>query len=198
MPVTEAVTEDHLDLGKHNHHAVGLRRDALSPTETLAQSIANIAPTLSPAVNIQLVFGSSGNSTWLTYVLATLGLLLIGVCIKQFAKKTSTPGALYSYVSMSLGPTAGFITGWALILAYLGTGIAVASSVIEAASSFHDRMEMPPACLPVCLPAGLPASRSASQPACQPAGAPASVPAFHRDLLTVSLDARRFERNATR
>ena len=117
----------HLDLGEHNHHAVGLRRDALSPTETLAQSIANIAPTLSPAVNIQLVFGSSGNGTWLTYVLATLGLLLIGVCIKQFAKKTSTPGALYSYVSMSLGPTAGFITGWALILAYLGTGIAVAS-----------------------------------------------------------------------
>jgi len=130
MPVTEAVTEDHLDLGKHNHHAVGLRRDALSPTETLAQSIANIAPTLSPAVNIQLVFGSSGNSTWLTYVLATLGLLLIGVCIKQFAKKTSTPGALYSYVSMSLGPTAGFITGWALILAYLGTGIAVASYTV--------------------------------------------------------------------
>ena len=127
MSVTEAVAEDHLDLGEHNHHAVGLRRDALNFTETLAQSIANIAPTLTPAVNLQLVFGSSGNGTWFTYLLATMGLLLIGVCIRQFAKKTSTPGALYSYVSMSLGPTAGFITGWALILAYLTTGVAVAS-----------------------------------------------------------------------
>ena len=67
----------HLDLGEHNHHAVGLRRDALSFTETLAQSIANIAPTATPAVNLQLVFASSGNGTWFTYVLATLGLLLI-------------------------------------------------------------------------------------------------------------------------
>ncbi len=92
---------DHLDLGEHNHHAVGLRWDALTPTETLAQSIGNIAPTLSPAVNIQLVFGSSGSGIWFTYVLATLDLLLIGVCIKQFAKKTSTPRALYSYVSLS-------------------------------------------------------------------------------------------------
>ena len=127
MAVIEAPPADHLDLGEHNHHAVGLRRDALNFTETLAQSIANIAPTLTPAVNLQLVFGSSGNGTWLTYLLATLGLLLIGVCIKQFAGKTATPGALYSYVTMSLGTTAGFITGWALILAYLATGIAVAS-----------------------------------------------------------------------
>ncbi|BDI28653.1 amino acid permease [Capsulimonas corticalis] len=124
---TVQLPADHLDLGEHNHHAVGYRRDALSSTETLAQSIANIAPTLTPAVNLQLVFGSSGNGTWFTYLLATLGLLLIGVCIKQFASKTATPGALYSYVTKSLGPTAGFITGWALILAYLTTGIAVAS-----------------------------------------------------------------------
>jgi amino acid transporter len=135
MATVEAFQKDHLDLGEHNHHAVGFRRDALNFTETLAQSIANIAPTLTPAVNLQLVFGSSGNGTWFTYLLATLGLLLIGVCIKQFASKTSTPGALYSYVSMSLGPTAGFITGWALILAYLATGIAVASYTVPYAQT---------------------------------------------------------------
>ena len=140
MATIEAPVADHLDLGDHNHHAVGLRRDALSFTETLAQSIANIAPTLTPAVNLQLVFGSSGNGTWFTYLLATLGLLLIGVCIKQFARKTSTPGALYSYVSMSLGRTAGFITGWALILAYLATGIAVASYTVPYAQTLLHNM----------------------------------------------------------
>lgn len=125
MSTIEAPIADHLDLGENNHHATGLRRDALSFTETLAQSIANIAPTATPAVNLQLVFASSGNGTWFTYLLATLGLLLIGVCINQFAKNTATPGSLYSYVTKGLGPTAGFITGWALILAYLATGIAV-------------------------------------------------------------------------
>jgi len=142
MATIEAPPADHLDLGEHNHHAVGLRRDALSFTETLAQSIANIAPTLTPAVNLQLVFGSSGNGTWFTYLLATLGLLLIGVCIKQFAGKTSTPGALYSYVTMSLGPTAGFITGWALILAYLTTGIAVASYTVPYMQSLMDNFHV--------------------------------------------------------
>ena len=125
MAAIEALPADHLDLGAHNHHAVGLRRDALNFTETLAQSIANIAPTATPAVNLQLVFASSGNGTWFTYLLATLGLLLIGVCINQFAKNTATPGSLYSYVTKGLGTTAGFVTGWALILAYLTTGIAV-------------------------------------------------------------------------
>lgn len=142
MAIVETDVADHLDLGEHNHHAVGLRRDALNFTETLAQSIANIAPTLTPAVNLQLVFGSSGNGTWFTYLLATLGLLLIGVCIKQFAKKTSTPGALYSYVSMSLGPTAGFVTGWALILAYLTTGIAVASYTVPYMQSLLDNFHV--------------------------------------------------------
>ncbi|MGI4790979.1 MAG: APC family permease [Janthinobacterium lividum] len=156
MAVTESPVEDHLDLGEHNHHAVGLRRDALSFTETLAQSIANIAPTLTPAVNLQLVFGSSGNGTWFTYLLATLGLLLIGVCIKQFAKNTSTPGALYSYVTMSLGPTAGFITGWALILAYLATGIAVASYTVPYAETLLANLHVAvPALIMFALVVGL-------------------------------------------
>jgi amino acid transporter len=133
---------DHLDLGEHNHHAVGLRRDALSFTETLAQSIANIAPTATPAVNLQLVFASSGNGTWFTYVLATLGLLLIGVCINQFARQNATPGSLYAYVTKGLGPTAGFITGWGLILAYLTAGIAVVAGCSNYATTLCDKAHL--------------------------------------------------------
>jgi amino acid transporter len=143
MVPPEAVA-DHQDLGEHNHHAVGLRRDALSFTETLAQSIANIAPTATPAVNLQLVFASSGNGTWLTYVLATLGLLLIGVCINQFARKSATPGSLYAYVTQGLGPTAGFLTGWGLILAYLTAGIAVVAGSANYATTLCDKAHLHP------------------------------------------------------
>src|SRR5215813_8835914 len=82
---------EHPSANEHSHHAVGLRRDTLSFTETLAQSIANIAPTATPAINLQLVFASSGNGTWFTYVLATLGLVFIGVCINQFARHRAQP-----------------------------------------------------------------------------------------------------------
>src|SRR5262249_10951140 len=125
---------------EHSHHAVGLRRDTLSFTETLAQSIANIAPTATPAINLQLVFACSGNGTWLTYVLATLGLLFIGACINQFARHSATPGSLYAYVVQGLGPTAGFIVGWGLILAYLTTGIAVVAGSANYATTVCDKV----------------------------------------------------------
>jgi hypothetical protein len=94
---------DPLDLGEHNHHAVGLRRDALSSTETLAQSIANIAPTAAPAVNLQLVFASSGNGTWLTYVLATLG-------------KLGDPEDIAYAMAFFASDEAGWITGQTLVV----------------------------------------------------------------------------------
>lgn len=130
---------EHPAADEHSHHAVGLRRDRLSFTETLAQSIANIAPTATPALNLPLVFASSGNGTWFTYVLATLGLVLIGVCINQFARQSATPGSLYAYVVKGLGPTAGFLVGWGLILAYLTTGIATVAGSANYATTVLDK-----------------------------------------------------------
>lgn len=103
----------------------GLRHDALPFVETIAQSFANIAPTATPALTIPLVFASAGKGTWLTYVFATVGLVLVGICINQFARRSATPGSLYAYTTQGLGRTVGFVSGWGLILAYLATGIAV-------------------------------------------------------------------------
>lgn len=117
-----------------NHHSAGLRKNALPFSETLAQSIANIAPTVTPALNLGLVFAASLGGTWFTYLVATVGLLLISVCISQFAKRSATPGSLYAYVAQALGSGAGFAVGWALILAYLTTGVAVIAGVGNYAS----------------------------------------------------------------
>jgi amino acid transporter len=104
-----------------------LRADCLPFPEVLAQSVANIAPTVTPTVNAALVFASAGNGTWLTYLIATLGLVFVGMNINQFAQQSAAPGSLYMYIARGLGPMAGVITGWALMLAYLLTAIAVAS-----------------------------------------------------------------------
>jgi amino acid transporter len=109
----------------------GLRANCLPFPEILAQSIANIAPTVTPTVNAALVFASSGNGTWLTYVIATIGLVFVGININQFAGRSASPGSLYAYIARGLGPTAGIITGWALILAYLLTAMAVASGFVN-------------------------------------------------------------------
>jgi amino acid transporter len=103
----------------------GLRRDALSPLETLAQSVSTIAPTTTPAATIPLVCALAGNGTWLAYVLATAAILLVALCISQFARYSASPGSLYTYSSMILPPWLGAIAAWSLLLAYIATGSSV-------------------------------------------------------------------------
>lgn len=109
----------------------GLRADCLPFSEVLAQSIANIAPTLTPTINAALVFANAGVATWLTFVFATVGLVFVSLNINQFASRSASPGSLYAYIARGLGPMAGVITGWSLILAYVLTAIAVMSGFVN-------------------------------------------------------------------
>jgi amino acid transporter len=103
----------------------GLRREALSPLETLAQSVSTIAPTTTPAATIPLVFALAGNGTWLAYILATGAVLLVALCVGKFARYSASPGSLYTYAALSLPPALGATTAWSLLLAYVATGASV-------------------------------------------------------------------------
>ncbi|MBC5804635.1 MAG: APC family permease [Candidatus Eremiobacter antarcticus] len=110
----------------------GLRREVLGFWEVVAQSVANIAPSATPALIVPLAVAATGNATWLAYVFATTALLLVTFHINQFAKRSSSPGSLYTYVAKGLGPTWGVITGWCLVIAYLIIG----GSVLAGAANY--------------------------------------------------------------
>jgi amino acid transporter len=103
----------------------GLRRGALSPVETLAQSVSTIAPTATPVATIPLVCALAGNGTWLAYALATSAVLLVALCVSKFARYSASPGSLYSYASTVLPPAFGATAAWSLLLAYIATGSSV-------------------------------------------------------------------------
>jgi amino acid transporter len=103
----------------------GLRGEALSPMETLAQSVSTIAPTCTPAATIPLVAALAGNGTWLAYVLASIAILLVAWCISRFARYSASPGSLYTYAAMILPPWLGAAAAWSLLLAYVATGSSV-------------------------------------------------------------------------
>ena len=105
--------------------AHGLKRDCLSYGEVIAQSIAVIAPTTTPAANLGLIFALSGNGTWLSFLIGLVGLVFVSININQFARRSASPGSLYTYIAKGLGVTAGVMCAWGLILAYLFTGMAV-------------------------------------------------------------------------
>jgi len=108
-----------------NQSAHGLKPNCLSFGEVLAQSFAVIAPTTIPASNIGLIVALSGNGTWLSFLIGLIGVVFVSININQFASRSASPGSLYSYIVKGLGPTAGVICGWSLVLAYLFTAMAV-------------------------------------------------------------------------
>jgi len=103
----------------------GLRREVLSPMETLAPSISSIAPTTTPVATIPLVCALAGNGTWLAYVLASLAILLVTVCISKLARYSASPGSLYTYTVKIMAPAVSAASAWSLLLAYIATGASV-------------------------------------------------------------------------
>ncbi|MCF4969329.1 APC family permease [Nostoc sp. CMAA1605] len=101
----------------------GLKKECLSYGEVLAQSIAVIAPTTTPAANLGLIYASAGNGTWLSFLIGMMGLMFVAVNINQFARRSASPGSLYSYIVKGLGVTSGVLSAWGLVLAYLFTGM---------------------------------------------------------------------------
>jgi len=105
--------------------AAQLKHGALSLPETIGQSIANIAPTLTPALNISVVAGLAGVQSWLAYLIATLACVFVGSSISTLAKRHPEAGSYFVYIGRNFGPVAGALGGWAMILAYLTTAAAV-------------------------------------------------------------------------
>lgn len=107
--------------GKANNGNNGneLRPNYLTRIEVLGQSIANIAPSATPALVIPLVFATAGNGTWLAYLFGLVAIALVAVSLNQFTSRSASPGSLYAYIAKGLGPSAGVISGWALLLAYI-------------------------------------------------------------------------------
>jgi amino acid transporter len=120
--------DDVPDTSEKKTGVYGLRFRCLSPMEVMAQSVAVIAPSASMAAIIALAFVAAGNATWLSYAVAGVGLALVGLNINQFARLNASPGSLYSYTTMGLGPAFGVMVGWGWLVAYLGCGIAIAGA----------------------------------------------------------------------
>jgi amino acid transporter len=95
-----------------------LKHECLSYVEVLSQSISVIAPSTVPAAILGLIFAVAGNGTWLSFVLGMVGLIFVGFNINQFARRSASPGSLYTYIVSGLGPTAGVLSGWALAFGY--------------------------------------------------------------------------------
>jgi amino acid transporter len=105
-----------------------LRSGALSLVETVGQSLAAIAPTLTPALNITVVAGLAGLGCWLSYFIGTLGVVIVAAGVGVLASRHPESGSYFVYIGRSFGPLSGALAGWSMISAYMFTAVAVTLS----------------------------------------------------------------------
>ena len=101
-----------------------LKPHCLNLVELVAQNIAVISPTMTAALIVPLMFGTIGAMSWLPYLVGTIMLLFVAFNLNQFARRSAGTGSMYSYTSLGLGPSAGCMSGWCLLWAYLFISLA--------------------------------------------------------------------------
>lgn len=102
----------------------GLRAGALGFPTLLAQSIALISPTMTAVLIVPLAFSYAGNGTWLAYLFATVMLSFVVMNLNQFARRSSAPGSMYTYIGRAFGARGGVLSGWTLLWSYAFIAIA--------------------------------------------------------------------------
>jgi amino acid transporter len=107
-----------------------LRSGALSLVETVGQSLAAIAPTLTPALNITVVAGLAGLGCWLSYFIGTLGVVIVAAGVGVLASRHPESGSYFVYIGRNFGPLSGALAGWSMISAYMFTAVAVTLSFL--------------------------------------------------------------------
>ena len=89
---------------------------ALGLTGALMQNITAIAPAITAFFFTATIVGFTGAISPFAYFLGFLVVLALGMCLVQLAKLFPSAGGYFTYVSRTLGPRAGFLTGWAYTL----------------------------------------------------------------------------------
>jgi amino acid transporter len=111
-----------------DHSGPRLRTGVLNLMETVGQSLAAIAPTLTPALNISVVAGLAGIGCWMSYFIGTLGVVIVAASVGVLASRHPETGSYFVYIGRSFGPFAGALAGWSMVSAYMFTAVAVALS----------------------------------------------------------------------
>ncbi len=88
--------------------------------ETIAMSIALMAPTTGVALNTPFLAQSAGYNVPLAFFITTLAILAVGIAFIRLSKEYAHAGSVYGLTRTVLGDRAGLVSGWALLLTYVG------------------------------------------------------------------------------
>jgi amino acid transporter len=115
----------------------GLRRE-LRFWEAIALSIGIMAPGAAMALNGTLPASLVGRAVPLAFLFASVGILFVSYAIIRLTGYFNHAGSVYALSGVTLGPRAGFFSGWALLGTYLSFTAASTAEVGLFGQAFLD------------------------------------------------------------
>ncbi|MCV7287957.1 APC family permease [Mycolicibacterium wolinskyi] len=89
----------------------------------LALSVATVGPTLAMSGNGQGLIGTVGKAIPLVFLIGLIGVSLVGYSFVRLTRHLNHAGSAYALVGGTVGPRAGFFSGFAMLGAYVGFSI---------------------------------------------------------------------------
>ncbi|HSS61346.1 MAG TPA: APC family permease [Candidatus Limnocylindrales bacterium] len=89
-----------------------LRAGAIGLAGAVMQNVTHIAPAIAAFFFTATIVGFSGAHAPLAYLIGFLVVLALGSCLVQLARRFPSAGGYFTYVSRTVSPQAGFLTGW--------------------------------------------------------------------------------------
>jgi amino acid transporter len=114
-----AYDESAANRSQHGEHVVAkteLRAGALGLPAVLMQAVAMIAPAYTIIVSFQFAVTLVGLAVPVAFFIAMVILLMLTVSVSQLAVAFPSAGGFYTYLSRTLHPRVGFMSGWILTL----------------------------------------------------------------------------------
>src|SRR3954470_2757452 len=98
--------------GKDYVAVTDLKSGAVGLTGAVMQNVTHIAPAIAAFFFTQTIVGFAGAHAPLAYLIGFVIVLALGMCLVQLAKRFPSAGGYFTYVSRTVGPRSGFLTGW--------------------------------------------------------------------------------------
>ena len=117
----------------------GLKR-SLSVWAAVGISVALMAPSMAANINPQATAGSTGRAVPLAFLLAAVGVLLVGYGFVRLCQYFQSAGSVYAFVGLTLGPRAGVVSGLGLFATYTFYGVVTSSASGYLGSAFLDEV----------------------------------------------------------
>src|ERR1700704_3213478 len=90
-----------------------LQAGSLGLMGAIMQNVTHIAPAVAAFFFTATIVGFADGHSPLAYFLGLLIVLALGMCLVQLARLFPSAGGYFTYVSRTIHPRAGFLTGWA-------------------------------------------------------------------------------------